>query len=199
MQVAVGDIFGRWTVANYLARSYWLCVCVCGNQKRIWVENLKSGASKSCGCLRAELLRGNKITQTHGMTNTLEYKCWSAMRERCLNLDHDAWEDYGGRGIKICRRWDKFENFFEDMGRRPVGDLTLDRIDNEGNYEPRNCRWATWKEQANNRRPNSLNLARKKIRPIVLCMCGCGKEAKPGNRYIHGHSGVQLGFKYGRK
>lgn len=89
---------------------------------------------------------------THGKSKTPEYHAWVNMKDRCLNPKHKQYKDYGGRGIQICERWLKLENFFKDMGERPSG-LTLDRINNDGNYEPSNCKWATWKEQQNNRRP----------------------------------------------
>ena len=85
------------------------------------------------------------------MTKTPEFKCWDSMLQRCSNPNHESYFRYGGRGIKVCQRWSKFENFFTDMGKRPSG-LTLERINNNGNYTPKNCKWATWKEQGQNKR-----------------------------------------------
>jgi hypothetical protein len=154
MSVKIGDSFGRWVTIKNLGFGKWICKCSCGKEKEVYIYNLIDGKSLSCGCLRAEQMKGQKRGAIHGMTNTTEFRCWSSMRERCLNKNHSAYHLYGGRGISICIRWNEFINFFNDMGVKPSKSYSLDRINNNGNYEPGNCRWATWKEQAANKRFN---------------------------------------------
>lgn len=127
----------------------WLCRCDCGTEKVIRSCNLKSQIS--CGCYRREFAKTVGRVQTHGMSYTPTYKSWQCMKSRCLDSNDPHYPDYGGRGIKICKRWLKFENFLEDMGKRPEG-KTLDRKNNDKGYSKSNCRWASPKEQANNRR-----------------------------------------------
>jgi hypothetical protein len=155
--------FGRLVVARRGTNSNnghprWDCVCDCGGRTTATLTNLKKGRTQSCGCLQRERTgAAAKISSaTHRMTKTAEHRSWSAMRSRCLNPNATGYERWGGRGITITKRWDKFENFLADMGPRPSPSHTLDRIDKDGNYEPDNCRWATKLEQANNRRDNEM-------------------------------------------
>lgn len=131
----------------------WECLCDCGTTKLISSPSLRLGRTKSCGCLRKETTV-RRFT-THGRAGTNLYTTWSKMIARCNDPEDRKWHRYGARGITVCERWLKFENFLADMGDKPPG-TTLDRENNDGNYDPNNCRWATQKTQQNNRSTNRV-------------------------------------------
>lgn len=141
-------------------RLYDGCLCECGVFFTARHDALQRGDTLSCGCYRRKRLSDMRtgkppIIKRHGEAKkpvTPEYNAWNHMKTRCTNIRTKDWPDYGGRGIKICPQWLVFKNFLTDMGRKPVGKYSLDRINVNGNYEPLNCRWATDKEQANNKR-----------------------------------------------
>lgn len=127
--------------------AHWKFRCDCGNEIVTFANAVRTGQSKSCGCTRTEA----KIK--HGRAGTPVYVTWGNMLRRCYDERSRSYGYYGGRGITVCERWKTFENFLQDMGGRPGNEYSIDRIDNDGNYEPGNCRWSTAKQQAMNRRP----------------------------------------------
>lgn len=152
-----GTTFGRWTAIRYTGSDQWLFRCSCGTERTLRTALVTCGHSKSCGCLKNEV--ASKTHTKHGKstskkrTRDASYTTWCSMKQRCFNPNTKQFDDYGGRGITVCDRWkDSFSNFVNDMGERPPG-LTLERKNNNGNYEPDNCEWASRLDQGKNRRP----------------------------------------------
>lgn len=148
-----GERFGRLVVTKFVGRSrhkkiIFECVCDCGKSVAVIGDSLKRGLTKSCGCLQRE------ATRTHGRSKSSIYCAWINMRSRCENPKCPEFKNYGARGIKVCRRWAVFENFLADMGERPSPTHSLERIKNNEGYRKSNCKWATKKEQSNNKRDN---------------------------------------------
>ncbi len=143
----IGKKFGKLTImcrVNGKGHVIVRCRCECGSELNVWRHNLTSGRTIRCReCRRTE-------KTIHGLQNTPEWNSWVAMRQRCLNPKNDHYPRYGGRGIKICDRWSDFRKFLADMGNKPSGDHSIGRIDNDGDYTPKNCEWQTRDDQANN-------------------------------------------------
>lgn len=155
-----GKKFARVTAisrsANRIGISHWKCVCDCGNEFIVSGKSLKSGNTKSCGCLKKEKLIENGKLKKHGLSGSETYHTWRAMKARCYNKKTESFKNYGGRGITVCDEWrNSFQCFYDDMGRVPKG-KSIDRIDNNGNYNPSNCKYSTCKEQLNNTRANKI-------------------------------------------
>lgn len=154
-----GKIFDQLTVVGFAGKRidkcgkikyYWHCVCSCGRAAVACRRSLVLGEHTSCGCKWMERLMNGVIT--HSSSYTPEYKIWSSMRQRCSNPKAVGWINYGGRGIKVCERWEKFENFIQDMGTKPTKNHSIERIDNNGDYGPSNCRWIPKQLQPRNTR-----------------------------------------------
>jgi hypothetical protein len=148
----------RWTVLkrvqnNPKGQAQWLCLCKCGNERIVGGAQLRNGQSKSCGCLRSDITTKRNYKHGHTIGGDLSptYNTWVGMIARCTNPNHRSYDSYGGRGIVVCSRWFDFSNFLADMGEKPES-KTIDRIDNNGNYEPSNCHWVSAKKQARNKR-----------------------------------------------
>lgn len=169
----VGQRFGRLSPIEEIrelktsSHRFYRCRCECGKIVIVTQAHLRSGHSASCGCLLNDINRAR--LRTHGHTPksgwSSEYRIWSGMKYRCMNVTCPAYKDYGGRGIRVHPQWiSSFEQFFHDVGPRPSPRHTLDRINNDGNYEPGNVRWATWHQQRVNSRPRPWEKSRRKLK-----------------------------------
>lgn len=181
--------FGRLVVLAQVANSgdgaaKWLCLCDCGARTEVVGRNLRHGGTRSCGCFAEER------RCTHKGCGTVEYSAWKGMWKRCTNPNSKDWERYGGRGIYVCERWRNYALFLADVGHKPRGKYSLDRRENNGNYEPGNVRWATDVEQA---RTRIVDLTGQRFGRLVAlepvhgmcgvpmrwqCRCDCGKSVK---------------------
>ena len=148
-------------------QSYWIFQCDCGNKKVLSLGGVAGETTKSCGCYNAEVSGARK--RTHGKSRTKVYGAWCKMKERCYKPNTLEFEHYGERGIIICDRWlESFENFLADMGEPPTPKHSIDRIDNDGNYEPGNCKWSTSTQQTLNYRRNLLITYRGQTKPLKM-------------------------------
>lgn len=139
----------------------WVCRCDCGNMAKVITAALNNKSTRSCGCLQKDAAResarkAHELIATHRLSGTLIYRVWHGMMTRCYNEDSGSYHRYGKRGIRVCRRWHNVVNFFTDMGHPPAKGYSIDRIDNDGDYKPSNCRWTAASTQARNRRSNVL-------------------------------------------
>lgn len=167
-----GQTFGRAFVVSIAeptpnGRAHWNCKCACGSLFIAMGKHLRTGAVVSCGCFQAQ--RASECSRAHGASKTKLYKVWASMKQRCENPRNKSYKNYGARGISVCDAWSSsFEKFLFDMGERPAPDLSIDRINNDGDYEPGNCRWATAAEQRLNTRPQKPGLGRARDRARAM-------------------------------
>lgn len=165
----VGDQIGRLTIKEINlridGRLAVLCDCSCGKEIFTRESHIKIGRVSSCGCFKKDYL--SKKSKTHGLSHTPEHKTWLAIHQRCNNPNNPDYHNYGGRGLKVSEKWDKFEDFLRDMGIRPTDRHSIERKNNELGYSPENCIWATSKEQSRNKRSNRFVTAMGKTQTIV--------------------------------
>ncbi len=165
MRDLTDKVFGALTALSPTSDRYrgsivWKCICTCGRIAKVTSVGLVAGNTKSCGCRATVVKHGHSRRSGARKLRTPEYQTWEGMKQRCHNPRFPRFKDWGGRGIIVCDRWrDDFKAFLEDMGARPSSGHSIDRINNDGNYEPSNCRWATTSEQSANKRPVTREVA----------------------------------------
>lgn len=168
-----GQVFVRLKVLRFSHRNrhgqaYWACRCECGTELSVSGQDLKSGHTKSCGCLKREAAaeNGRRHSTTHGACGHPLFVIWAGMMARCGNPKHEAYRNYGGRGIRVCKRWHDPWKFFADMGDRPSRYHWVERVNNNKGYSPTNCRWASRRDQMRNRRANRLITFQGQTKPL---------------------------------
>lgn len=182
-----GQKFGRLTITEILPNARCQCLCDCGNTTTICRYSLGSGLSKSCGCLRKELITRHGDTRSYKQTT--EYRIWACMISRCGNQNDKGWYRYGGRGITVCEEWRRdYSSFLADVGRRPTRAHSLDRINNDGNYEPGNVRWATRSQQRRNNSENTI----LEVGGRRMCLADWAEEVGLGRECLRGR--LRLGW-----
>lgn len=180
-----GEKYGRLTVLEEAGRTNsgrlkFKCLCDCGNEKIAESSNIERGTTSSCGCYRTEFFT------KHGMVDTPEWHTWCAMRDRCQNENNAKYPRYGGRGITVCDRWlESFNNFFDDMGEKPGGEYSIERTNNDGDYKPENCKWATPKEQSLNKSNNRNITFNGETHPVAEWERICGFKPKTINSRLN--------------
>lgn len=190
-----GKVFGRWTVLEFVETRYkpgggqcgiWLCRCECGTVSPVWASSLTTkherSQSRSCGCLQRERVSDRVFKHGENQRNSLEYRTWNHIKQRCYDKNDPNYHKYGGRGIYVCDQWlgkYGYSCFLADMGRKPTPDHSIDRFpDQNGPYSPENCRWATRSEQARNRGTNRLITYLGETLPLITWSERCGLSRK---------------------